>query len=704
MRSKGGAKGKPPKKAGDQKPRQPRQKTPQGKDILFILDIGTRSVIGVAGRVRDEMLEVLCVESAEHSQRAVVDGQIEDIEQTAKIAGLVKDRMEQKLNISFQEVHVAAAGRVLKTGRVYCEMELDDQKAIGAKELAALESMGVQRAYQDLIANLSEGDPIDFCSVGHTIVGYQLDGYSFSTLTGHRGKLAGIDLIATFLPSEVVESLYTTMSMLGLSIASMTLEPIAAMNAVVPRELRLLNIALVDVGAGTSDIAVADKGSVCGYTMATVAGDEITERLMQEYLIDFETAERMKFAASAGEPSFEYADVLGFPYTVSREEILERIRPTVEDLAEQIARGILSVNNDPPKAVFMVGGGSRTPELCQRVAAALGIEENKVAIGGNNYMKRQITAEAQYLSAEYATPIGIAVTAMATGGGENFSVTLNGSRLQLLGKAMTVMEALRRGGFQYGQIMGRSGKSVVLEYNGARRIVRGGLPTLAEIRVNGELAGLSTLLQAGDQIAFLPASDGEDAAPTIQSLADPWAPFEVELFGQITEAGTRAWLNGIPADGDQLVVQGDQVQVKQIDTLGELLRSMGFSGWEEGLVINGKPADTPDQKLVPGDVISLGLDTPAPKAEIPPPPPKPVPDRPQPERPALGVVLNGQPYSLPPKEDGSWYQLFDLLNFVDIDPSNPKGEIVVTRNGVTASYLEPLQNGDQVDIHWAEER
>lgn len=706
MRTKGGAKGRPPKKTGEQKPRQPRQKTPQGKDILFILDIGTRSVIGVAGRVKDEMLEVLCVESMEHSQRAVVDGQIEDIEQTARIAGIVKDRMEQKLNLSFREVHVAAAGRVLKTGRVFCETELDDQKSIGAKELAALESMGVQKAYQELIANLSEGDPTDFCSVGHTIVGYQLDGYAFSTLAGHRGKKAGIDLIATFLPSEVVESLYTTMSMLGLTIASMTLEPIAAMNAVVPRELRLLNIALVDVGAGTSDIAVADKGSVCGYTMATVAGDEVTERLMQEYLIDFETAERMKFSASAGEDSFEYADVLGFPYTVSREEILERIRPTVDELAGQIAKGILSVNDIPPKAVFMVGGGSRTPELCQRVAAALGIEENKVAIGGNNYMKRQITAEAQYLSAEYATPIGIAVTAMAAGGGENFAVTLNGSRLQLLGKAMTVMEALRRGGFQYGQIMGRSGKNVVLEYNGARRIVRGGLPTLAEIRVNGELAGLSTLLQAGDQIAFLPATDGEDAAPTVRELADPWEPFEVELFGQPADAGTRAWLNGVPADGDQPVVQGDQLQVKQIDTLGELLRSMGFSGWEEGLFINDKPVDTPDQKLAPGDVISLGLEQPAPPVQAPAPRPAPPPPaaRPQPGRPALRVVLNGGEHLLPPKEDGSWYQLFDLLNFVDIDPNDPKGEIVVTRNGAPASYLEPLQNGDQVEIHWAEER
>ncbi len=702
MKAKGAPRGRPPKKTGEPKAteRKPRQKTPQGKDTLFILDIGTRSVIGVAGRLRGEMLEVLCVESAEHSQRAVVDGQIEDIEQTAKIAGMVKDRMEKKLNIAFQEVHVAAAGRVLKTGHVFCEMELDDQKSIGAKELAALESMGVQKAYQELAAGLGEGDPTDFCSVGHTIVGYQLDGYSFSTLAGHRGKLAGIDLIATFLPSEVVESLYTTMSMLGLSIASMTLEPIAAMNAVVPRELRLLNIALVDVGAGTSDIAVADKGSVCGYTMATVAGDEVTERLMQEFLIDFETAEQMKFSASAGNASFEYADVLGFPYTVAREEILERIRPTVEELAAKIAQGILAINETPPKAVFMVGGGSRTPELCQRVSAALGIEENKVAIGGNNYMKRQITAEPQYLSAEYATPIGIAVTAMAAGGGENFAVTLNGSRLQLLGKAMTVMEALRRGGFQYSQIMGRSGKSVVLEYNGERRIVRGSLPTLAEIRVNGELAGLSTLLQAGDQIAFLPATDGEDAAPTIRSLAERWETFPVELFGQPVEAGTKAWLNGVPAEGEQPVVQGDQVQVKQVDTLGELLQFNGFSSWEAGLTLNGAPAPGPERKLNPGDVIGLGVDAPVPQREVPPPPPAAAPVS---GRPGLRVVLNGREHILPPKEDGTWYQLFDLLNFTDIDPNEPKGELVVTRNGAPASYLEALQNGDQVEIHWAGE-
>ena len=201
--NKGKSRGRPRKNnipQGQGQPKQPSQKT-QGKDLLFILDIGTRSVIGVAGRLEEGMLRVLCVESAEHSERAVVDGQIEDIEQTARIAGQVKSRMEQALGLTLTEVHVAAAGRVLKTEHVVCQMELDDQRPIGAKELAALESMAIQKAYQDLVSSLEEGDNTDFCSVGHTVVGYQLDGYSFSTLTGHKGKLAGVDLIATFLPS-----------------------------------------------------------------------------------------------------------------------------------------------------------------------------------------------------------------------------------------------------------------------------------------------------------------------------------------------------------------------------------------------------------------------------------------------------------------------------------------------------------------------
>ena len=76
--------------------------------------------------------------------------------------------------------------------------------------------------------------------------------------------------------------------------ASITLEPIAAINAAIPANLRLLNLVMVDIGAGTSDIAACTGGSITGYTMATVAGDEITETIMKQYLVDFPTAEAVK--------------------------------------------------------------------------------------------------------------------------------------------------------------------------------------------------------------------------------------------------------------------------------------------------------------------------------------------------------------------------------------------------------------------------
>ena len=52
-----------------------------------------------------------------------------------------------------------------------------------------------------------------------------------------------------------------------MTITNLTLEPIAALNVTIPKEYRSLNLALVDVGAGTADIAITHKGSVVGYAM-----------------------------------------------------------------------------------------------------------------------------------------------------------------------------------------------------------------------------------------------------------------------------------------------------------------------------------------------------------------------------------------------------------------------------------------------------
>ena len=99
-----------------------------------------------------------------------------------------------------------------------------------------------------------------------------------------------------------------------MTVANMTLEPIAAINVAIPENFRMLNIALVDVGAGTSDISITREGSIIAYGMIPYAGDELTELIVQQYLVDFQTAEKMKLASSS-EDEVTYEDIMSISHT-----------------------------------------------------------------------------------------------------------------------------------------------------------------------------------------------------------------------------------------------------------------------------------------------------------------------------------------------------------------------------------------------------
>ena len=110
------------------------------------------------------------------------------------------------------------------------------------------------------------------------------------------------------------------MNKVGLKVMNLTLEPIAAIEAVVPKNLRLLNIALVDIGAGTSDIAISSKETISSYAMVPMAGDEVTEVIAQEYLVDFNAGEEIKRKINISE-EITYTDILGLENIVSSENL-----------------------------------------------------------------------------------------------------------------------------------------------------------------------------------------------------------------------------------------------------------------------------------------------------------------------------------------------------------------------------------------------
>lgn len=326
-------------------------------ELIYALDIGTRSVIGMLGALEQGRIRILALEKQPHARRAMLDGQIEDIDQVAGAVSLVTHRLEEASGRRLTRACVAAAG----PGSAY---------RVGPQHLGASapEALGPERTtsskpppWQAEQALSTDGpEEQRFFLVGYTPTQFWLDHYPLTTLLGHTGQHLEAAVVATFLPSEVVDSLYAVMQKAGLEVASMTLEPIAALNAAIPADLRLLNLALVDIGAGTSDIAVCRDGSVVGYTMATVAGDEITEALMRACLVDFPTAEAMKLELGRSK-SVSFTDILGLEQTLPAEELFSLLDGPIQALADEIAQRICQVNGGPPSAVFLAGGGASSP-------------------------------------------------------------------------------------------------------------------------------------------------------------------------------------------------------------------------------------------------------------------------------------------------------------------------------------------------------
>ena len=178
------------------------------------------------------------------------------------------------------------------------------------------------------------------------------------------------------------------------------------------------------------DIAVCKDGNIAGYTMTTTAGDEITETLMKEYLIDFDTAEQIKMDLDSKKEIY-FTDIMGFEQTLPAESVLERVSGGISHLCTEIAESIIDVNGGPPSAVFLAGGGSKLHGVLEGVREALQMDEKRIAIAGNNFKVTAFSKEYDLNNPEYATPLGIAVSSGLNLINDSYHLTLNGKRARL---------------------------------------------------------------------------------------------------------------------------------------------------------------------------------------------------------------------------------------------------------------------------------
>lgn len=656
----------------------------QDKDLIFALDIGTRSIVGVVGRLVDSRFQVLAVETAEYSKRTMLDGQIDDIEGVAALAREVTDRLGHKLQVDLKRVCVAAAGRALRTQRGIFAVDLPEDRTINATDISEMEA-GAVSAAEDALRQ-KDDSPQQFYLVGYTVAQYRLDNYPLTTLQGHSGKRAEAEIVATFLPGEVVDSLYAAMQRAKLQVASMTLEPIAAMNAAIPAELRLLNLALVDIGAGTSDIALCRDGSIVGYTMVTQAGDEITETIMRAFLVDFQTAEQIKRSA-AQEELIHYTNILGLEERVSASEVLETIGEPMDRLANAIAQQVMEINGGAPSALFLAGGGSKLVGFKEKMASVMGMDEKRVALAGNNFARSAFAKKIDLNNPEYATPLGIAVSAGLGLLNDSYVVKLNGQTAKLFRNgSLTLRDILLMNGYTYSDLVGKTGQSLSITMDGRRMMYRGEPAMPAVLKVNGEDATITTVINAGDHIDFTPAKNGANAEKTLQDVLGK------DFVG-------RALVNNAEVPFTTQLHQGDAVltlrKVVLPQNRGEAAAEPVAAKQEEPSVSApiqnawSRPAAEQSAAADETENAPTAVETPAEKVETP---AQTFVSR------DLSIFFNDEPFFLPAKESGEPYYLLDLLEYSGIDFKKLDRRVRMEVNGEECGFQTALQQGDHVTI------
>lgn len=562
------------------------------QQLVFGLDIGTRNVVGTVGYKDGNQFIVVAQYVKQHETRSMLDGQIHDIGRVGKTIEAVKKQLEEQTGVTLSEVCIAAAGRVLKTVTTSVAFEYEEESVVTGEDIHTLDLLGIEHA-QEILKEKNDTKYKFYC-VGYSVVKYYLNDEVFSNLEGHKATMISEDVIVTFLPEDVVDGLYAAVGMAGLSVANLTLEPIAAINVAIPENYRLLNIGLVDVGAGTSDISITKDGSIVAYGMIPFAGDEITELIVQNYLVDFKTAEHIKLA-SGMDSQVTYEDIMSITHTIPSEDVWKLTEPVVDKITTDVADKIKELNGDQPvSATFVVGGGGKIHGFTEMLAEKLELPSERVALRGEEVLQ-EVMFEQEDIKKDplLVTPIGICLNYYDQR--NNFiMVRFNGERIRLYdNNKLTIVDAALQAGFPNDELFPKRGKEINFTVNGVARIARGEAGESAIVTMNDKIVSINTPLEPNSEIVIEPSTCGEDAHCTIENLGEYT---QSTIIFQVNDKKIRCpkfvEVNGSLEPPNYQIQENDVIETRSFYTVGQVAEFMDVElDPDKEIFVNNRLAD-----------------------------------------------------------------------------------------------------------------
>ncbi|HMS50586.1 MAG TPA: cell division FtsA domain-containing protein [Candidatus Saccharibacteria bacterium] len=346
-----------------------RTKTSSSKttdQYLVALDIGTEFVKALIGRVTEAGIEIVGVGRAHQELNDMQAGAIADIASVVRNCDEALNQAEKQAGVSTKAAVLGIAGELVKgtttsvrVNRKTAEKEMNAEEV--ERIITLVQKRARERAKQQLAWELG-GKEVEIQLVNSALVNIEIDGYPVTNPVGFKGKEVVIQLYTAFAPMIHIGALERTAKELDLELLAVAAEPFAVSRSVIGDDPNAsMSAILMDVGGGTTDIAVINDGGVQGTKMFGIGGRAYTRSVERDLGVSFVQAEELKLALGTN-------------------KIPEKKEPLVEDALHktlevwtsgvELALGEFTQLDHLPYRLLLCGGGSSLDMLMQELASS----------------------------------------------------------------------------------------------------------------------------------------------------------------------------------------------------------------------------------------------------------------------------------------------------------------------------------------------
>ncbi len=265
------------------------------------LDIGTENVKALIAEIKGDHLEIIGVGRAHQQLTDMQAGAIADIAAVVGNCDQALTKAEQQANVSVRTAVIGIAGELVKgtTITVRCNRKNPDKPLdIGEVEriINLVQNRAKAKAKQQLAWELG-GKEVEVRLVNSALVSIDIDGYKVTNPVGFQGKEVIVQLYTAFAPMIHIGALERTAQELDLDLLAVAAEPFAVARSVIGNDPNAsMSAVLMDVGGGTTDIALINEGGVQGTKMFGIGGRAFTRSIERDLGVEFKQAEELKLA------------------------------------------------------------------------------------------------------------------------------------------------------------------------------------------------------------------------------------------------------------------------------------------------------------------------------------------------------------------------------------------------------------------------